>query len=48
MRGLTTECFIDLAEWLAGRMPLSQTLYTFCRRHDLEVELPRAIAEFAA
>lgn len=48
LRGLTTECFIDLAEWLADRQPWSQTLYGFCRLHELDLELPRVVAEFAA
>lgn len=48
LRGLSTECFINLAEWLADRQPWSQELYGFCRLHELELALPRAVAEFAA
>lgn len=48
LRGLATECFVDLAEWLAERQPWSQDLYGFCRTHDLELELPKIVAEFAA
>lgn len=48
LRGLTTECFIDLAEWLADRQPWSQDLYGFCRTHEFDLELPRVVAELAA
>lgn len=48
LRGLTSECFIDLAEWLADRQPWSQALYGFCRTYDYELELPKIVAELAA
>ncbi|MDP3911564.1 MAG: hypothetical protein Q8Q14_14355 [Gemmatimonadales bacterium] len=47
LRGLQAECFLDLAEWLADRQPWSQTLYGFCRRHDIDRELPVAVAAAA-